>query len=377
MSHVPRQLRLGIAVGLASLALLVSAITPALAARPSTPLTVAAGTSPAAVAHYPIVLTEMKIQTGWAFIAAGQVVFDISNLGKITHEVVVIRTTTAPDSLPVDPTDSQRVLETGSVGEADDIAPGANTSLALTLAPGHYVLICNDPGHYAAGMHAGFTAVTNVNATLTEMAITLDRPSVPYGPVLFSVTNAGAITHELVILKIGVNPEDVPLGADGRASEATDIGEVNDIAPHTFSGGVFDLTPGWYVLICNLPGHFGAGMRTRFQVTATPVVATLKEMSITLDQTTVPAGPVTFAVTNAGSLTHELVVIRTTAADGALPPGDEAGKVSEAGWVGETGDMAPGQFSGLTVYLAPGTYAIICNDPGHYTAGMHLILTVQ
>ena len=27
----------------------------------------------------------------------------------------------------------------------------------VTLAPGHYVVICNLPGHYASGMHADLT----------------------------------------------------------------------------------------------------------------------------------------------------------------------------------------------------------------------------
>jgi uncharacterized cupredoxin-like copper-binding protein len=27
----------------------------------------------------------------------------------------------------------------------------------VTLAPGHYVAICNLPGHYQRGMHVGFS----------------------------------------------------------------------------------------------------------------------------------------------------------------------------------------------------------------------------
>jgi uncharacterized cupredoxin-like copper-binding protein len=35
--------------------------------------------------------------------------------------------------------------------------PGAAKTLALNLAPGHYALVCNLPGHYKAGMYADLT----------------------------------------------------------------------------------------------------------------------------------------------------------------------------------------------------------------------------
>jgi uncharacterized cupredoxin-like copper-binding protein len=44
--------------------------------------------------------------------------------------------------------------ETGNVGEIGGIASGQTKKLSLTLKPGHYALICNLPGHYAASQHA-------------------------------------------------------------------------------------------------------------------------------------------------------------------------------------------------------------------------------
>ena len=43
------------------------------------------------------------------------------------------------------------------VDEVEDIAVGATESLTLTLEAGNYVVICNIPGHYLAGMHAALT----------------------------------------------------------------------------------------------------------------------------------------------------------------------------------------------------------------------------
>ncbi len=44
-----------------------------------------------------------------------------------------------------------------SAGSGDGIAPGASSGVTLTLAPGRYELVCNLPGHYAAGMYAQVT----------------------------------------------------------------------------------------------------------------------------------------------------------------------------------------------------------------------------
>jgi uncharacterized cupredoxin-like copper-binding protein len=40
------------------------------------------------------------------------------------------------------------------LGEAGDLQPNTSTTVELTLSAGSYLLICNLPGHYAAGMVA-------------------------------------------------------------------------------------------------------------------------------------------------------------------------------------------------------------------------------
>ena len=44
-----------------------------------------------------------------------------------------------------------------NVGETGDMETGATQTLTLDLAPGHYVFVCNLPGHYQQGMHASLT----------------------------------------------------------------------------------------------------------------------------------------------------------------------------------------------------------------------------
>lgn len=253
---------LGVVAGSAAIAFLAP-----MTAAASTAGGPAGGTEPAVPGpgggHYPVVMTEMSISIGYAFFPAGQVTFDVTNAGKTTHELVVIRTDVIPSAIPMRPNDPTKAVETGSVGELEDLAPGTTSTLTLTLAPGRYALICNEPGHFAAGMRAGFTVASFVSVTLKEMLIGLDTAVVPAGPVVFSVSNAGGVTHELVVLKTDLVPDAIPARTtdSSKAQEPGNSGEIEDIDAARFSGGAFTLSAGKYVLICNEPGHYAAGMR--------------------------------------------------------------------------------------------------------------------
>lgn len=108
------------------------------------------------------------------------------------------------------------------------------------------------------------------------------------------------------------------------------------------------------------------------------VAATLSDMKITLDRSTISTGPVTFVVKNTGAVPHELVVLRTDVpADKLAANTDELGKMDETGNVGETGDMAVGGTSTFTATLPAGHYVLMCNEVGHYAAGMHMTFTVN
>jgi uncharacterized cupredoxin-like copper-binding protein len=88
--------------------------------------------------------------------AAGSTTFDVDNAGPSTHEFVVFATDLDPASLPIG--DDGNVDEEGEgvthIDEIEDIGSGCSASLTVDLDAGNYVLICNLPGHYAAGMHA-------------------------------------------------------------------------------------------------------------------------------------------------------------------------------------------------------------------------------
>jgi len=95
----------------------------------------------------------------------------------------------------------------------------------------------------------------------------------------------------------------------------------------------------------------------------------------------------TLLAVNAGSINHELVVLplptdqivatRAIGADGTI---DEAGSLVEA-----SNSCAAGSGEGIarrassweSVTLPAGRYAVVCNLPGHYAAGMYAQLTVN
>ena len=89
--------------------------------------------------------------------------FTVKNLGTIPHEFVVLKTDTPAASIPVTSFEGEanRFDEDAAgtnVGETGDMEPGTTKTVTIDFAPGHYVLVCNLPGHYAAGMHTDFTA---------------------------------------------------------------------------------------------------------------------------------------------------------------------------------------------------------------------------
>jgi uncharacterized cupredoxin-like copper-binding protein len=97
------------------------------------------------------------------------------------------------------------------------------------------------------------------------------------------------------------------------------------------------------------------------------------EYAMEPDPAEAPAGTVTFVVTNGGAMEHEMVVIKTD--KGAANLGEANGEADETGAVDEI-VLAAGESGELTVDLDAGGYALVCNLPGHYAAGMFADFTV-
>jgi uncharacterized cupredoxin-like copper-binding protein len=100
---------------------------------------------------------EFKISVSPNTATAGDVKFTISNKGTIGHEFLVVKTDILDGKIPLagdhfaEPSPGLEVID-----EIGEFKPGTTELLVLNLAAGNYQLVCNLPGHYAAGMHTSF-----------------------------------------------------------------------------------------------------------------------------------------------------------------------------------------------------------------------------
>ena len=128
--------------------------TPSNTVSVSAPVVANAPAPAAAPAHASAVtLSEFNVAPKPSAVASGAVTFNVSNAGKVEHEFVVLKTSKPASDL----LKGGRADEAGNVGEIGSVKPGQTKALKLKLAIGHYALICNLPGHYAAGQYADLT----------------------------------------------------------------------------------------------------------------------------------------------------------------------------------------------------------------------------
>lgn len=100
----------------------------------------------------------MSVRTTKPSAKAGKIRFEVINYSaSIVHEMEVVAVDDLNAPLPYDyNTAKVRIEKAKEKGEVEDIAAGAEKVLEVTLPAGNYLLICNLPGHYAAGMVAPF-----------------------------------------------------------------------------------------------------------------------------------------------------------------------------------------------------------------------------
>jgi uncharacterized cupredoxin-like copper-binding protein len=117
-----------------------------------------------------------------------------------------------------------------------------------------------------------------VEVSLQEWAVIPASTSVGAGEVTFQVTNTGPEDiHEFVVLKTDLDPNDLPVDADGAVTESGAgievIDEIEDIPVGETQALTVTLAAGSYVLLCNIyddtekEAHYAKGMRIAFEVT--------------------------------------------------------------------------------------------------------------
>lgn len=175
--------------------------------------------------------------------------------------------TSPPATSAVLPTMAPTVVATPR--PAATTAPQGTVAPAPTLAaPGPAASAVAQPTRTAA---APSGPATRVQVVMNEWSLKPSVAAAPAGEVTFEVTNQGKLPHELIVVKTDLAADALTLEADGARVEETapgqdDVGEVEDIQPGETKSGTFNLEAGHYVLVCNVPGHYKAGMVASFQV---------------------------------------------------------------------------------------------------------------
>lgn len=109
-----------------------------------------------------------------------------------------------------------------------------------------------------------------VDVGMDEFSFSMSS-SVAAGDVTFSATNEGTSVHEMKVFTVpdGADATSLPVtggvaDVDGAGLEL--VGGVENVAPSATADLSVTLEAGDYALICNLAGHYAAGMVTPFEV---------------------------------------------------------------------------------------------------------------
>jgi len=158
-------------------------------------------------------------------------------------------------------------------------------AFAALVVAGQALSRANDAKHVAETAGVG-TFPSKGTVTLEEFQIIASPTQYKAGKVTLTVKNIGTMTHEMVLFR-AANADALPkvTTAGGERAvgdvdeeavpKADAMGETGDVKPGKTVVKTFDLSPGSYVLICNIDdpqpdgtvlSHFQRGMHTTIDV---------------------------------------------------------------------------------------------------------------
>jgi uncharacterized cupredoxin-like copper-binding protein len=352
--------------------------------------------------------SEWKIVISANAHTAGDVTFHLDNRGTVPHEFLVVATDMSGTQLldTVDPATNRLDEETlDVVDEQPEYEPGTTATLTVKLPKGHYVVMCNIEGHYKNGMFADLIIsdspdgsvvertpvpepvadIGPVAGTEKEWAIEISSSLHEAGTTTFNLQNLGTIAHEFLVVRSDKSATELLASVDAGTNRIDEeqlnvIDEQPEYDPGVPGMVTVNLEVGHYVVMCNIAGHYNAGMYADLEVVAAKpasgaVNGTEKEWDISLDAYSHTAGSITFDLTNAGTIAHEFLIVRSDLTSTALLANVDATtkRIDEAllDVIDEQPEYEPGVPGTVTVTLTPGHYVVMCNIEGHYKAGMY------
>ena len=139
------------------------------------------------------------------------------------------------------------------------------------LAPAALLVLIAGTSSFAATTSPAVIHVTLSGEGGSNMAIKLDRSSVKAGKVTFDVANeAMGEDHEMVLIRLTDRKQKLPFLEDKHRideGKVMSLGEVADLKPGDHGSLTATLKPGAYELLCNVKGHYEAGMHAVLTVT--------------------------------------------------------------------------------------------------------------
>jgi uncharacterized cupredoxin-like copper-binding protein len=105
------------------------------------------------------------------------------------------------------------------------------------------------------------SGATSIQVTLHDDGIELDVRQVSSGGIALEIHNEGELVHEVEVFSGATEGQILPVRSSVAVTTGlTLVDEVEGILVESDASLVVDLSPGTYLVICNLPGHYQNGM---------------------------------------------------------------------------------------------------------------------
>jgi uncharacterized cupredoxin-like copper-binding protein len=162
----------------------------------------------------------------------------------------------------------KRVLTAAAVLSVASLGLIACGSSKTTTTSTSAQLASADTQQAPSSQQTSVVAGRHVTVTMGDFFFKPQNVTVPAGKVVITTPNTGSAEHELVLLRTNTDPAKLKSEKDGEAEEDaySSPGEIADVEAGTTKHATFHLKPGNYVMICNVPGHYKAGMYGRLIV---------------------------------------------------------------------------------------------------------------
>lgn len=145
---------------------------------------------------------------------------------------------------------------------AGPLAPGALVIRVIVIAAVAVLALagCADVPAYRPGE-------VDIVVEMTDYKVIPSATTLRAGETKIGVRNRGSQPHDLVLLRTDLAPDKLPYDAGkAKAGEPGLVLRTKELIAGATTIATATLEPGQYVLICNVAGHYGLGMRTSLKV---------------------------------------------------------------------------------------------------------------